>query len=185
MRQLVLASALGLAALAAHAADQVRSVGAFNAVSNSGPISVTIDVGPAQSMTASGSQEFLDALVTEVVDGELRIRLKDKHLSNIKGDPKLVITMPQLTRYDMSGAGATTISHASGEALEVHMSGAGSLAASGDVKRLTLVLSGVGSVEARKLRAETVDARVSGVGSVKVFASSKLDAAVSGVGGGE
>jgi hypothetical protein len=182
MRHLALASLLAFAALAAHADDQARSVGPFNAVSNSGPISVSIEVGKAISVTASGSSEFLDALVTEVADGELRIRLKDKHLSHIKGDPKITITLPQLTRYDMSGAGETTITRVNGEALDVSMSGAGSLKASGDVKNLKLSLSGVGSVDARGLHAENVSATVAGVGSVKVYASARIDASVGGVG---
>jgi hypothetical protein len=182
MRPFFLAAALGLAAIAAHAADQPRSVASFNAISNSAPASVSIEVGKAQSVSASGSQEFLDLLVTEVADGELRIHLKDRHTSNLKGDARVVITVPKLTRYDMSGAGETTIAHMSGDALDVRMSGAGSLRANGTVKRLKLALSGVGSVDARDLHADEVEARVSGVGSVKVYAATTLDAAVGGVG---
>ena len=182
MRQFAIASLLGLAALAAQAADQARSVGPFTAISNAGPIGVSIEVGKTASVTASGSPEFLDQLVTEVVDGELRIRLKDKHLSSIKGDPKVLITTPQLTRYRMSGAGETTIDHMSGDALEIEMGGAGSLKASGDVKKLKLELGGVGSVDTRNLHADQVVASVGGVGSVKVYAATRLDASVGGVG---
>lgn len=182
MRRLILASLLGLAGLAAHAAEQVRSVGPFSAISNAGPISVSIEVGKPLSVTASGSDAFLEQLVTEVSSGELRVHLRDKHLSDIKGDPRVVITMPALTRYEMSGAGETTLTHMSGDALDVSMSGAGSLKASGDVKNLKLTLGGVGSVDTRGLHAENVNAQVGGVGSVKVYASSRLDASVGGVG---
>lgn len=182
MRQLAIASLLGLAALAAHAADQVRSVGPFSTVSNAGPVNVSIEVGKPVSVTASGNPEFLDRLVTEVVDGELRIRFKDQHSTNLKGDMKLAITLPQLTRYRMAGAGETTIAHVSGDALEIEMGGAGSLKASGEVKKLKLELGGVGSVDTRELHADEVVASVGGIGSVKVYAATRLDASVGGVG---
>ena len=182
MRRIVLASLLVLAGVAAHAAEQARSVAPFTAISNSGPISVSIEVGKGFSVTASGTDAFLEQLVTEVVDGELRLHLRDKHSSSMSGDPRVVITMPALTRYEMSGAGETTITHMSGDALEVDLSGAGGLKADGSVKSLKLTLGGVGSVDARNLHAENVDARVGGVGSVKVFASARLDAALGGVG---
>lgn len=184
MRRLVLASLLGLASLAAHAADQsqVRNVGTFSEISNSGPFNISIDVGKAASVTASGSATFLDQLVTEVHDGELRIHLKDDHVNHLGDDNRITITLPQFTRYRMSGAGGTTLTHMAGDALDVSMSGAGSLKASGEVKRLKLSLSGVGSVDARELHAQSVRADVSGVGSVKVWSSDVLEGSVSGVG---
>lgn len=182
MRRLILASLLCTASLVAGAAEQTRSVGAFTAISSSGPFSVTIEVGKPVSVVASGSDVFLDNLLTEVSNGELRLRLKENHPNNMHGDMHLTITLPQFTRYVMSGAGETTITHMSGDALEVELSGAGGLKADGSVKSLKLTLGGVGSVDARNLHAENVDARVGGVGSVRVFASARLDAALGGVG---
>jgi hypothetical protein len=182
MRPIVLAAALGLAVLCAQAAEQARSVAPFTSIANSGPIGVSIEVGKPLSVTASGSEVFLDNLVTEVSGGELQIRLKEHHPSNFKGDSHVTITMPQFTHYRMSGAGDTTLTHMAGDSLEVEMSGAGSLHGEGSVKTLKLQLSGVGSVDMRELHAENVDARVGGVGSVKVWASSRLDAAVGGIG---
>jgi len=184
MRRLVLASLLGLAALAADAADpsQVRNVGAFSSIANSGPFIVSIDVGKPASVTATGSATFLEQLVTEVHDGELRIHLRDDHVNRLGDENRIAITLPQLARYRMSGAGATTLTHMAGDTLEVAMSGAGSLKASGEVRSFQLALSGVGSVDARELHARTVHADVSGVGSVKVWSSDVLEGSVSGVG---
>ena len=182
MRRLILASLLCTASLAATAADQARSVGAFTAISNSGPIGVSIEVGKPLAVTVGGDAELVDKLVTEVVNGELQIHMKDRHSSNLRGDAHVTITLPQLTRYVMSGAGETTIAHMSGDKLEVNMSGAGGLKAEGSVKSLQLTLAGVGSVDARNLHAENVDATVGGVGSVKVWASARLDASIGGVG---
>ena len=187
MRTTLLVSMLAAAAavaiaLPAQAADQVRSVAPFTSVSNSGPISITIDVGKTQSVTASGNDNFINELTTEVVDGELRIKLRDHVVSGSLGDPKVVITVPQLTRFTMAGAGATTITHMNGDRLDLNYSGAGSLKADGSVRALSLMVGGVGSIDARELHARTANVTVGGVGSVRVYASERLDAAVGGVG---
>ena len=171
-----------LVALPARAAEQARSVAPFTSVSNSGPIGITIDVGKAQSVTASGNDTFINELTTEVVDGELRIKLRDHVVHGSLGDPKVIITVPQLTRFTMAGAGATTITHMSGDRLDLNYSGAGSLKADGSVRALTLTVGGVGSIDARELHAQTADVTVGGVGSVRIYASERLDAAVGGVG---
>jgi hypothetical protein len=60
MRQALILSLLAAAALftlQARAAEQTRSVAPFTAVSNTGPISVHIEVGKAQSVIASGDDD--------------------------------------------------------------------------------------------------------------------------------
>ncbi len=178
---LPLASLLLVAGLA-QAAEQVRTVPAFTSIDNRGPISVAIDVGPAQSVKVSGNETFVGLLLTEVVDGELRITMRDKHISGSLGDPKVTITMPQLNAFTMSGAGAVTLSHVTGDKLAVSFGGAGSLKADGRVKQLNLTVGGVGDIDTRALQAEAADVRVGGIGSVKVTATARLDASVGGVG---
>jgi hypothetical protein len=182
MRRLLLLPLLSLAALAAHADEQTRTVPAFTSVSNAGPISISIDVGKAQSVVASGTEKFLSLLKTEVVDGELRISFKEHNINGSLGDPRVTITMPALTRFAMAGAGEATVTHMSGDSLSVEYSGAGSFKADGKVKTLKLEVGGVGSIDTRHLQAEKVSVDVGGVGSVKVYASDTLDAHVGGVG---
>ena len=181
---LSLATAAALFALQAHAADQARSVAPFTAVSNSGPVNVHIEVGKAQSVVASGNDDFLADLQTEVVGNELRIHMR--HDATITGrhsdDMKITITVPQLTAFTMSGAGQTTIAHMGGDSLDVRFGGAGSLKADGSVRNLTLNIGGVGSIDTRELHAEAATVNVGGVGSVKVWASQSLEASVGGVG---
>ena len=116
-----------------------------------------------------------------MVDGELRLTLKDHDVSGSFGNTKATITMPALTRFEMAGAGAATITHMSGDALSVEYSGAGSLKADGQVKTLKLEIAGVGSIDTRHLLAEKVKVDVGGVGNVKVYASDTLEADVGGV----
>ena len=173
-----------LATLQARAAEQARDVGPFSSISNGGPVDLRIEVGKPPSVLASGSDDDLADLRTEVVDGELRIRMRhDTHGHERHRDAlKLTITTPRLTAFTMGGAGETTLVHMSGDALDIHFGGAGNLKAEGTVKSLTLDVGGVGSIDTRALHAESVEAHVGGVGSVKVWASRRLDAWLGGVG---
>jgi hypothetical protein len=179
-----LAVAAALFALPAHAADQARSLAPFTSVSNSGPVNLHIEVGKPQSVVVTGSDDYLADLRTEVVGGELRIHLRNGGTINDRhwDDMKMTITVPRLTALAMSGAGQTTLTHISGDALDISFSGAGSLKADGTVGKLTLDVSGVGSIDTRELHADIAHVNVSGVGSVKVWAGQRLDGNVSGVG---
>jgi hypothetical protein len=187
MRQALILSLLAACApftLEAHAAEQARSVAPFTAVSNTGPISVRIEVGKAQSVVASGDDDFLADLQTEVVGNELKLRLRrdtstvGRHRDNMR----VTITVPTLTAFTMAGAGDTTITHMSGDSLAVRFGGAGNLKADGTVGNLTLNIGGVGSIDTRELHAESANVNVGGVGSVKVWASARLEASVGGIG---
>ncbi|MCK9688864.1 head GIN domain-containing protein [Scleromatobacter humisilvae] len=181
---LSLATAAALFALQAHAADEMRSVAPFSAISNSGPVNLHIEVGKVQSVRVSGTDDLVADLRTEVVDNELRLHMnRDTTNFNRNHDAlNVTITVPQLTAFTMAGAGETTITHMSGDRLEVRFGGAGSLKADGTVKNLTMNVGGVGSIDTRELHAETARVNVGGVGSVKVWASNELDASLGGVG---
>ena len=181
---LSLAAAASLFALQAQAAEQARTVAPFSTISNSGPISVHIEVGKAQSVTVSGGDELVGDLLTEVVGNELKLHMRhDTTNFNSHHDSlRVTITVPQLTAFTMAGAGETVITHMSGDALDVRFGGAGSLKADGSVRNLTLNVGGVGSIDTRDLHAESATVNVGGVGSVKVWASARLDASVGGVG---
>ena len=171
-------------ALQAQAADQTRSVAPFTAISNSGPVNLVVEVGKAQSVVVSGSDDYLEDIRTEVVDGELRIKMhNDSHVDNRHwNDMRVTITVPTLSAFTMGGAGQTTLTHVNGDNLDIRFGGAGSLKADGTVKNLKLNVGGVGSIDTRDLHAANANINLGGVGSVKVWASERLDASVGGVG---
>ena len=181
---LSLAAVAALFALQARAADETRSVAPFTAISNSGPVNLHIEVGKAQSVRVSGSDELVSDLETDVVGNELRLHVRRDTTSFNRNHDSLnvTITVPQLTAFTMGGAGETTITHMSGDSLEVRFGGAGSFKADGTVKNLVMHVGGVGSIDTRELHAETATVNVGGVGSVKVWASQRLDASLGGVG---
>jgi hypothetical protein len=190
MRHLRLASTLGMTfALAAtlvsapaRADEQARTAPAFTSIDMKGPISIEVQAGKAQAISVRGSPTFVAMLVTEVVDGELRVYLREKNVKRINGDPRVIVTVPHLRKFSMEGAGETILRDVSGDRFDVNYRGAGSMVISGTVRLLNLQAQGVGEVDARKLIAQDAAVDFQGIGSVQIYASGKLDAKVNGMG---
>ena len=175
--------ALGFAAGAVQAADQVRTVAPFTSIRVQGPISMTVDAGAAQqSLLVRGSDKFVNGLTSEVVNGELRLRMRDKSVTTTHDDQRIVIKLPQLRAFDAEGAGEIKLNNVRGERLDVNYRGAGSMAISGQVKTFKMTAEGVGEVDSKALIANDADIRFQGVGDVKVYAKDRLDARVQGMG---
>jgi hypothetical protein len=175
------AAVLSIAATA-QADDQVRSTPAFTSISVQGAMSVVVDAGQAQSLTVRGDARFIKDLSSEVVDGELRLRLRDKKGTSRIGDPRVVITMPALNAVDVEGAGEIKLNRIRGERLDVNYRGAGRMNINGEVKTFRMKADGVGEVDAKALLANDADVTFRGIGDVKVYASNRLDAMVQGMG---
>jgi hypothetical protein len=183
MRALPLVLALSLSAGAASAADQVRAAAPFTSINVQGPISVTVDASAAQqSLRVRGSDKFLDNLTSEVVNGELRVRMRDKNVNTAHDDQRIIIAMPQLRAFNAEGAGEIKLNNVRGERLDVGYRGAGSMAISGQVKTFKMTAEGVGEVDAKALIANETDIRFQGIGDVKVYAKDRLDVKVQGMG---
>lgn len=186
MRHLTAAFALALASMLvstpALADEQTRSAPAFTSIQLKGPISIDVQAGKAQGITVRGTPKFVAMVVTEVVDGELRVYLREKDVKKMNGDPRVIVTVPNLRGFNMEGAGETVLRDIRGDRFEVNYRGAGSMTISGAVKQLTLQAQGVGEVDARKLIAQDADVNFQGIGSVQIHVTGKLDARVNGMG---
>lgn len=185
MRRLALLAACPatlLLAAGAHADDQLRTTPPFTAIDMQGAISLTVDAGARQSLAVTGSDRFIDALSTEVVDGVLRIRVLDKELNRKHGEQRIAITVPELRALTVEGAGVIKLDNIRGARLDVDYQGAGKMDVSGAVKTFRMKAEGVGQVDARALVADDVDVDFQGVGRVRVHARHRLDAAVQGMG---
>jgi hypothetical protein len=166
----------------AFAAESVRPLPSFIAVNAKGAFAMTVEVGKAQSVTVSGDDKFVAALRTEVVGNELQITMPDKSFKSTKGDPRITITVPTLSRVKVEGAGETVLNKINTDRIDISYLGAGQLTANGKVKYLRLNAKGVGEVDAKALRAERVDVNFEGVGNVSVYASELLNAVAKGMG---
>ena len=186
MRNLTASFALALTSMLvstpALADEQPRSAPAFTSIQLRGPISIDVQAGKTQAITVRGPSKFVAMVVTEVVDGELRVYLREKNVKSVNGDLRVIVTVPALRGFSMEGAGETILRDIKGDRFEVNYRGAGSMTISGAVRQLDMQAQGVGEVDARKLIAQDANVSFQGIGSVQIYVSGKLEARVSGMG---
>lgn len=178
----LLLSSAGLSTLA-QAAQQARTVPAFDSVSSKGAMHLIVKVGDKHSVTVNGDDKFIAKVSTTVVGNELRVATENKDKSiNIKDDMNVVVTMPALKAFHGEGAGIADLRNIGGDKVDIQFEGAGKLVATGKVKMLKLSAEGVGDVDAKGLIAERANVSFQGIGAVKVYATERLDATVQGMG---
>ncbi|MBC3906438.1 GIN domain-containing protein [Undibacterium umbellatum] len=181
MRRLLLISALLLSSTA-FADEQTRNLPTFKSIKTRSAFSLVVEVGKTQSVQIKGSERFINNVTTEVIGDELVISYKEKNSVKISDNSQVIISIPELSKFKMEGAGKTVLNNLSGPHFALSYEGAGLLVANGKVKSFTLRAEGVGLVETKDLIAEQVDARIEGVGSVSVNARDSLNASVQGIG---
>ena len=157
-----------------------RDVVDFKSVSSEAVGDVNVTIGESQSVEVTIDDNLLPLLVTEVVDGELKIRTTGSFSTSI--GLKVNITTPSLDSIRSSGVGSVKIEGLDSEQLAIGISGVGDVSAKGKVQNLNVTVSGVGSADLDELLADNVSVTVSGVGGADVFASKSVNASTSGVG---
>jgi hypothetical protein len=181
-----------------------RGLTGFNRILLGGVGHLTLEPGDQESVRVEASPDLLPYVRTEVKEGKLHIRLKNRWLG-----PQLVSTEPinyyvtfrELNGIEVSGAGKVTgsrlvadhldlsISGAGKAKLEVtvgelktRISGAGSLRLSGQAARQELTISGAGKYSAAELSSQEGRVAISGAGKSTVNVSDKLAVQISGCG---
>jgi hypothetical protein len=179
---LVVFATLAVASHLCFAAEQSRSVPEFKAISSQGAFQLVVNIGQSQSIIIKGAQKEIDLISTEVRNGELLIGYRKSGKQDHHDSVEIIINTPQLSKFNLEGAGATDLRHISGNEFAINYQGAGALKAEGSVTKLVLTAEGVGAIDARKLKSKNAEVSLNGVGSVKVHASESLNAAVNGIG---
>jgi hypothetical protein len=181
MKKLTILFALLITAVA-HADQQPRKLDNFVGINVKGPINMQVDVGKPQSVTINGDKAFIDKVQTVVDGGVLRVTYDDSGPKTIKGEAKILVTVPALTSFRVQGAGQADLNGVAGERIDISFEGAGALHASGKVKLLRLKAQGVGEVNTKELKTERADVNFNGMGDVAVHASDTLNLVVRGMG---
>jgi hypothetical protein len=163
-----------------HVREESRNISEFTRLEAGGAYSIKVFVGKTASLKISAEENLLP-LIKTVVRGNTLIIDTKKSLSPRK-EIRIMITTPNLTSIDVSGANNVEASGINCDEFEAELSGAGSVDLEGKVERFRAELSGAGNIDAKNLKANEVSISVSGAASADVYAKEKLDASVSGVG---
>lgn len=160
---------------------QTRQIDNFHSVKFSGVGNVEVEIGPEPLVEVTFDNNLLDLVETVVADGSLSISTSQNFHSKFPLQVKVVTQ--ELDKVSLAGVGAMHLSGLDSDEIEVVVSGVGSLSASGQVRHLSLKLSGTGKANLEDLVATNVSVSVSGVGNARVHALESVDAKTSGVGG--
>jgi hypothetical protein len=197
---IVLALALGAAAVAAYRGYEFFETIATNAVRGSGQIttqtravesftSIHLDGVGSASIERSGTpglsiscdDNLLQLITSEVKDGTLYLSIK-RGTSINAAHVEYRVTVGDLREVHVSGSSSLQAADLAGAALAVKVSGAGRVRLSGRTEDLNVAVSGAGSLDAAALNAKRATVEASGAGSAFVNVSDTLDARASGAG---
>ncbi len=163
-------------------ASETRAVADFRGVELRGAADISVEVGPAFSVTITASAAALPHVKTEVSRGTLVIDHKRGWFWSDRGPLAVRITMPVLDSFEVNGAGKVNLSGVQGEKLELSIDGAANLTASGSIAKLEADINGAGDMELAGLVATDAELSVNGAGKITAQVTGSLEAEVNGVG---
>ena len=164
---------------------EVREVGPFRALSAGIPCNVYFEQADKQEVRVESTEEFAGKVITEVVDGTLKLKLEEGRYPKLI--LRMVITAPDIESLHLSGSG-NLINEGGlrvGGDLALRVSGSGGIRM-GDIdsKDFSAHCSGSGSLRLPQVACAESTCSVSGSGSVRIgrMSCTGLEAGTSGSG---
>ena len=158
---------------------QKREVASFTTIAmDGGAFDIDVVSQKPQSVEIEGDDNLLSLITTEVLNNVLHIKSKGNFSVN---DPiKLRISVPNLEKLAIDGAGKIEVSGLKNDKFEINCDGASTIKVAGETRQLNIDTSGAGKIDARKLRATKGEVEARGVARVDVNVIEQLDVTVSG-----
>jgi hypothetical protein len=187
-----------------HIVTENRPVQGFTAIHLDYPANFTIRQGASEALSIEGDDNVVAAIRTQVSGDVLEIDSQRDHGVYINPTRPVQVTitvkdlkemhfttagtvMVQGLKTDslttlLDGAGTITFDNLNVKTLVANLSGVGSLQASGTADSMDVRVDGLGSLNAKDLRAQRATVMLDGMGSANVWVSGDLTATVNGVG---
>ncbi|PZO36161.1 MAG: DUF2807 domain-containing protein [Pseudanabaena frigida] len=159
-----------------------REVTTFSSISFKSVGKLKIQQTDKESLKIIAEDNILPILEGHVSGQTLYISNLNKLSINPTQPIEFIVEVKSLEHLDINGVGSIEVKDIQGKSLSVLLDGLGSVAIAGNVDVLDITLSGVGSFNGEELKAKQVTVRNKSMGSVVVNASETLDASVSGLG---
>lgn len=199
MKRIVAVFSLVVMAISSFAINEERDVQPFDKVNVSSAFNVTLQKGTTEHVSISGiPEEYINNVVTEVIDGELKIYVKGK--VKAASGMKVTVIYQNLSAIDVKGAvsiqtegilttesmdikavGATNVDlEINAQTTSLNGSGASDIKLTGVTKNFDVVISGASSLHAKNFESNTVNIESSGAADVEVKALQEVAGASSG-----
>ena len=162
--------------------SEVREVSGFTGIELSGEGEVTIEQGEAESLTVEAEDNVLPVLTSEVNGSVLRLGTRPRTTLMTRNPIRYRVQLPNLTSISLSGSGSVSAENLQVNALQVDISGSGTMSLAGSADEQDVEMSGSGRYDAAGLRSRSVTLEISGSGNAAVAASERLRVDISGSG---
>jgi phage shock protein PspC (stress-responsive transcriptional regulator) len=180
------------------------NVGEFNIITVKGALNVKIRQGQNESVTVSGSDEFVRRLKKETENGELSlwiegnwtnhellniskneiiITTRDLKILKSEGANKIEIKGLRTTvlQIELEGVSALDLVDVDAEIIKLEMEGGSKVEASGICEKFSVEIEGVSSINAFDLACKEVNINADGAGKCNVNASERINGEINGV----
>jgi hypothetical protein len=157
-----------------------RDVPQFTRIKAEDQVDVDVRAGEPRSLHVRAGEKVIDDVRTEVRDGTLYVSYDGPGIRN--GRLLVEVATPHVEAIGITGSADVRADDLDERALEIRVSGAGDITASGRVERLTLDVSGSGDADLAEVLAREARVDLSAAGDADVRAQERLDADVSGAG---
>ena len=143
---------------------EARQVSGFTGIELSGEGEVIIEQGGSESLTVEADDNVLPVLTSEVRDSVLRLRTKRRTTVRTRNPIRYRVTLQNLTSIALSGSGSVAADNLQVNALQVDISGSGTVNLGGSADEQEVEISGSGRYDAAGLRSRSATLEISGSG---------------------
>jgi Putative auto-transporter adhesin, head GIN domain len=159
-------------------AAEDRSVGTFNRVDVGHSIALDLRIGSTPQVEIQAQPNILPLITTTVDDGRLVITSSDELAPGVK--VAAVVVTPTLEGLGLSGSSHGTVAGLETDVLDLDLSGASRLDASGSAERVQISSSGGSAANLLDLPITTLDVDISGGSNVEARVSDEVSGSASG-----
>ncbi|MCK5575460.1 MAG: DUF2807 domain-containing protein [Sphingomonadales bacterium] len=188
-KTIIISSLLALGVSAHAMAGEVKTIDAtnFDRISLDGLIDLNVIQGKTFKVEAAGTDEALERVKFKVDDGELVVdnsgeEISINRLSDIDDYTVTInVTMPDLTGLEVDGLVDIVITDMKLDDIRVDVDGKADIEMTGSCNEAEFRVDGLSQILAKKFECKSVDVRLDGIGSARVYASEEVDARVDGL----
>lgn len=157
---------------------QKREVAQFTSISTEGAFTIEVTCQKDLGLEVEGDDNLLSLVSTDVSNKVLRLKNTGNYSTN---EPiKIRVSVPNLERLAVDGAGRIDIKDVDNEKFEIDADGAPAISVSGTTKLIDIDTSGAGKIDTHNLHAARAVVDSKGVSKVDLDVADQLDVTVSG-----
>jgi hypothetical protein len=155
-----------------------RDVPSFTAIKAGGATNIEINVGEQQSVEVTTDDNLLELTKTYVKNDTLYIERRGNIWTT--SPLRIRITVPELKRFNLSGASRADVSNVRADNFELELSGASKVNINGEAATFVADMSGASDLNAENFKTVKSVIEASGASKATVFVTDDLNADASG-----